>query len=1307
MSERKSEIQQTLLDAACERDGQAVRDSLADLLMHKDLTDVDLSNAIQPLAQLGMCTEVLDWLERFDEDVEGWRIDLSLALLRIASGDVQKSLATLEGLTQSELLSGKTYATVANFLMEHGHGSEAVDYFDLSFADRRISLDEKMTLAAYHWVVDHKKRARDHFAEAYEKVQEDWAGFLDLPALRQKTFRGESLTNVLEGVEDDPAGVRARLDTLSNADADANILFNRAVLSAQLGDSESAVNCIESAYRMLPKDTGIGPARAIIYYHEGALQRAVRSLQMSLLNVRSNPSNWVRLGFIHWQLGEVKKALSALYESFQLHKNPIVLLCIAHLSQDYSAEIYDDIAAAAAGEERVEWELDIDPYRLPAETLASEVIDKVFESSVGIKASVDAIKKDLVECKFRTILPESPEALDATHKTLTETAQQMKKYSQQVEHFLELAKAFASLGRDGLLAHALARYSYAKAVVEQHDLEVNREYLQAFFFLFNQLSSESRTSLEELFFESVVSYFRTFNIHIRMEKRISRPADRFYSGYVSSAAREWSDAISLGICILEIATANIYPIRYLINRMKQPPRSLANRSQVALRTLTRSLQQKPVFSRAPSICLTLLARINYEEAGSMLAQPRLYSGGRSRKRVARAVLNCAKIDPSAMFSSLAEFSQVSDWKTKNGLAFSLAVEPRILDVSTKAQLIVAALGVRDNTPLHRHLVNDFKNFAGLFDRFIYSTEISTRVGLAGSMQATIRKTRGWAKDSLRGHPIQPVLVNLLDGIQGYVIDLSAGLVVQADLSLRVVTDSVPYRKRNCRITLEISNPSGGSADSIELEVLPVRGKYQVDEWRSSYDIEEIGEHTSHQQEVFINPVGGVRDEIQLEARLRYKTADKVKAVEIDEDKRTVRFFPETEFKAIPTNPYDIQSPAREWFRGRRELLAKMTGNLRGVGANDMPMVIYGLRRAGKTSLVQRFLRDEIASLGLEEIYLPIWVNIASGDAEAYSPTVEKFRGLGTLKELGTDGDFLKRLIEIMVKAAKGRVAEVQSLLPSISEMDFNIDPYDTFSTFLDQLLELVGRYKLLLALDEWAGLLNIMSSDANEGITPYLFAFLSNLIQNNENLTFIFSGTPEILRFMELHPDLEKICVSYKVGYLDEASARRLVRDPVEGWFKYGDGCVDHIIYLAHCHPYLIQLLCMLLVSRMNFVVKRPTINLSDIEALEKQVVEGGQMRAAFWSEFDSDVPGEVSDEQKVLFLIAERGDDGVWVSVDEIIKSFQRYDHPMSREGLLSACSPLIDAEMLEVNGEEYRVTIPLFRKWLRTNSLRDVGLQ
>ena len=100
-------------------------------------------------------------------------------------------------------------------------------------------------------------------------------------------------------------------------------------------------------------------------------------------------------------------------------------------------------------------------------------------------------------------------------------------------------------------------------------------------------------------------------------------------------------------------------------------------------------------------------------------------------------------------------------------------------------------------------------------------------------------------------------------------------------------------------------------------------------------------------------------------------------------------------------------------------------------------------------------------------------------------------------------------------------------------------------------------------------------------------------------------------------------------------------------------------------------------------------------------------MRAAFWSEFESDLPGETSDDQKTLFIIAEKSEGDGWVSIDEAIKSFQGYGHPISRERLLSACSALVDAEMLEVRGEEYRVTIPLFREWLKTRSLREVSLQ
>jgi hypothetical protein len=560
---------------------------------------------------------------------------------------------------------------------------------------------------------------------------------------------------------------------------------------------------------------------------------------------------------------------------------------------------------------------------------------------------------------------------------------------------------------------------------------------------------------------------------------------------------------------------------------------------------------------------------------------------------------------------------------------------------------------------------------------------------------TIRITRKWLADRLRRRDFRQLVLQFFRSIDTHVTAEQAKLIHDTSLEIALVSDRALYSPTNTRITIEIRNVGEGMADGLELEVFPVEGNYEVEERHRVYAIDILADKTPVQREVFIQPTIDVNESLDLTVVLRYNTLkEKNKTAKLANDTRTVWLYPETQFVRV-AQPYNIGEPATTWFYGRQNLLESMADNLRRGLHHDTSMIVYGLKRAGKTSVLKRFIEHTLRKRGLSEAYLPIYADLLK-DSRA--------------QKVKTDGDFLYFLMEIIAEALPYQVrqAQLSFSLPSFRN-DFRSNAFGAFSFLLEEILEAIESRRLLIALDEFSALQNrVKQSNGVESLTEEMFGFLSNIIQSTSQLTLIFTGTYILLEMMREHAfDLAKICSPHMVGFLDETSARQLVMEPVmrdennpeKGWLKYDPRVVNRIVTVTNCHPYLIQYLCMQLVNRMNRL-KHNTVNLNDIDSIVDEVISRPMHEVpmlTLWNEFD--VP-----QHKVLSTIAAKSSVvQSWVEVDEIADTFREMGDSTPREDILTICFSLADAELLEksTSGEadSYGITIPLYQMWLKQN--------
>jgi hypothetical protein len=219
---------------------------------------------------------------------------------------------------------------------------------------------------------------------------------------------------------------------------------------------------------------------------------------------------------------------------------------------------------------------------------------------------------------------------------------------------------------------------------------------------------------------------------------------------------------------------------------------------------------------------------------------------------------------------------------------------------------------------------------------------------------------------------------------------------------------------------------------------------------------------------------------------------------------------------------------------------------------------------------------------------------------------------------------------------------------------------------------------------------------------------LSSLLKNRE-LKKKFTLIVLVRPFMAEYDDKEelqilKLMKPITLYFLDEAAAKALITQPLEGRIGYEDGAVDYLYRLTAGHPYLLQFILKLLVDQARRE-QRTTIGLDAIQALEERMVSEGPAYDALFAVLISDYsvaeimhPEEARLGQGTLALIAKVAEDQPerWVSEGSIFEKLTEHKIPVEKAALLLA--QLARTKILEEQSQagtlRYRIAVPLLEK-------------
>ncbi len=365
---------------------------------------------------------------------------------------------------------------------------------------------------------------------------------------------------------------------------------------------------------------------------------------------------------------------------------------------------------------------------------------------------------------------------------------------------------------------------------------------------------------------------------------------------------------------------------------------------------------------------------------------------------------------------------------------------------------------------------------------------------------------------------------------------------------------------------------------------------------------------------------------------------------------------EAEARQEIVNPYVIGVPLteqQEIFVGRTDIGARIEGLL--LDRRGPPLLLYGQRRTGKTSLLNNLGRL------LPSTIVPLFVDLQ-----------------GPATQASDHAGFLYNVARFIADSARRQRGLA---LPRLPREALASDPFTRFDEWLDEVEKGLGQSTALLALDEFETLDSAITRGRFD--EEAILGTLRHLIQHRPRFKVLLSGSHTLDELQRWASYLINAQVVH-IGYLKEHEARRLIERPVRDFaLRYEPRASQRVLDLTRGHPFLVQLLCAEIVALKNEQppAVRRLARLSDVEAAVPEALSRGSL-------FFADIERNQVDTAGLALLrfIAARG-EGAVVGQEALARQFP--------DELERALALLRRRELIEPVDGGYRFQVELIRRW------------
>lgn len=353
------------------------------------------------------------------------------------------------------------------------------------------------------------------------------------------------------------------------------------------------------------------------------------------------------------------------------------------------------------------------------------------------------------------------------------------------------------------------------------------------------------------------------------------------------------------------------------------------------------------------------------------------------------------------------------------------------------------------------------------------------------------------------------------------------------------------------------------------------------------------------------------------------------------------------------------------FKGRAALFRRLEHALGGTDGQRATYALFGQRRTGKTSALLQLERR------LGSRVVAAFIDMQSEKLGGASDNAGLLHGLAA--------------------AVNDEARRRDCILPDLTLRNLQNDPFPAFGRWLDAVEKTLSERRLLLCLDEFEAL---EIGIADKRFDQRILTCLRNIVQHRRHVYVLLSGSHQI---DELPPHWASALIntlSLPISFLEEDDARDLIEHPVADFPAiYRSEAVQCILYWSHRQPYLIQLLCQLLVERMNKAGRMPPaswVESADVDAIVPLALERG---VSYFSDlWHSQSGGDAA--KRLLEALAERPDTTLDGTALQAIEP--------DRHLLNQVLRTLLRREIVERREDgRFAIIVPLVGEYVRSQRL------
>ena len=401
------------------------------------------------------------------------------------------------------------------------------------------------------------------------------------------------------------------------------------------------------------------------------------------------------------------------------------------------------------------------------------------------------------------------------------------------------------------------------------------------------------------------------------------------------------------------------------------------------------------------------------------------------------------------------------------------------------------------------------------------------------------------------------------------------------------------------------------------------------------------------------------------------------------------------------NPYNIAAPAtKEMFKGRDTEINTLLNAI----WNGQHLSIHGLKRVGKTSLVEETLLDKINN----DDKLRDKILFAKVDLHE-----EGGRNI-------TIGNLLNAIIKGIANEIPGRdLAQIDAVLGrsyTNSNLQSMLSDYTRYLEGVANQVTSGENQRIVLFLDEFSELYRAIKTSRHQNspgtraedihADVRLIQWLSALMRNRNltrKLVFILAVRPFVVD-IDKDPDINllRLTLTMNLSYLDKPAATKLMTEPVADDIDYDADAIDYLYHLTTGHPYLIQLMLSRILNRIE---NRNCITKQDIED-EEEILSLDRNAGPNFDVLESDYSMDVVDNRitenhgkRVLASIARKCDNSPegWVGDKDLCEQLKQPD--FKEDQIYDLLAQLRDANIIDEDendegGLKFRMSIPLLQK-------------